>query len=345
VPRYFLDLPEDDVPRPWDPHAGPRPERLDTRYFGGVLRAMEAALDDPELDVYVTFDVERLPAVGPRVVAVVLGDEAARIPRYTDQVRAVFKCYGTRPARGAGPLRHPGLTGLADASQRAVHWIRWLPGGAAHARLRVRRALTGRPCPPPIGVIPLGTFNQLDLPVVPMAERSADLFFAGSVEHAPSLRRRLLDPKTRARREMLAAAERLVRSRPGTRADLRTTPGFKASEAASAEVYSRALMDARVCLAPRGTSVETFRVFEGLRYGCVVVADRLPPHWFYDGAPILQLDRWSALAEAVGPLLDDAAALDAWHARALRWWHERCSEEAVGRSIAACLNRRRAVSG
>jgi hypothetical protein len=341
VPRYFLDLPEDDAPRPWDPHAGPRPERLDTRYFAGVLTAMEAALDDPDLDVFVTFDVRRLPAVGPRVVAIVLGDEAGRIPRYAGDVRAVFKCYGTRPSHGAGPLRDPGLTGLADAAQWAVRWLRWLPGGAAHARRRLGRVLTGRPGPPPVGVIPLGTFNQLDLPVVPMAQRSTDLFFAGSVEHAPSLRRRLLAPKTRARREMLAAAERLARTRPGLRADLRTTPGFKASEAAPADEYSRALMDARVCLAPRGTSVETFRVFEGLRYGCVVASDRLPSHWFYAGAPIVQLDRWSELADAVLPLLGDAAALDAWQARALRWWRERCSEEAVGRHIAACLNRRR----
>ena len=48
-------------------------------------------------------------------------------------------------------------------------------------------------------------------------------------------------------------------------------------------------MDARVCLAPRGASVETFRVLEGLRAGCVVVGERLPGHWFYDGAPVIQL--------------------------------------------------------
>ena len=182
-------------------------------------------------------------------------------------------------------------------------------------------------------VIPLGTFNQLDVELVPIAERPTDLFFAGSVDHHASLRHRLASPKTRARREMLDAVGRLRRERAGLRVDLRLTDGFAASEAADPGEYSRALMGARVCLAPRGTSVETFRVFEGLRCGCVVVADRLPRHWFYDGAPILQLDRWRDLPRALAPL-GDPGALEDHHRRALDWWRTRCSPEVLGRYLA-----------
>jgi hypothetical protein len=337
VPRYFLTLSEDGAPRPWDPHAGPRPERADTRYFGAVLAEMETTLEDLEIDLYLTWDTERLPAYGDRVVAVVLGDEVGRIPAYVGRVRAVFKCYGIRPVLGAGPLRDPSLTGLVSLGQCAVRWLRWLPGGAAHARLELSRRLRGWPASPAIATIPLGTYNQLDVPVVPMAERPTDLFFAGSVEHRPSLRHRL-SPKTRHRRDMLAAVERFRGRRPGLLVDLRLTPGFEASKAGSAATYSQGLMNAKVCLAPRGTSLETFRVFEGLRYGCVVVADRLPRHWFYKGAPMLQLDRWDGLEAAVAPLLDDRRALDRWHVRTMRWWRERCSEAAVGRFMAARLN-------
>jgi hypothetical protein len=338
VPRYFLDLPEDTAPRPWDPRGGPRPERADTRYFGAVFVEMEARLDDPEVDVFLTWDAERLPAYGPRVVAVLLGDEAGRIPRYTGRVRAVFKCYGTRPARPAAGLRRPSLTGAGALAQWAVRWIRWLPGGAAHARMRAGRRLRGRPSPPGIAVIPLGTYNQVDLPVLPIAQRPTDIFFAGSVEHHPTLRHRLASPKTRARREMLAAAARLAARRPGLRLDLRLTPGFDASVAASAEAYSRALMDARACLAPRGTSVETFRVFEGLRAGCVVVAERLPRHWFYDGAPLLQVDRWADLERVLLPVLDSPGELERRHSAALESWRARCSPAAVGSFIAERLN-------
>jgi len=338
MPRYFLDLPGDQSPRPWDPHAGPRPERADTRYFGGVFREMERTLARRDIDIYLTWDVDRLPAYGARVVAVVLGDEVGRIPRYSGRVRAVFKAYGTRPALGAGPLRDPSATGLLDLAQYTLRWLRWMPGGAVHARLLVGRKLRRRPGPPAISTIPLGTFNQLELPIVPIEERSTDVFFAGSVEHVSSFRGRVASAKAHARREMLAAVEQLGRHRPGLRVDVCLTPGFGASAAAPRGDYSRDLMNARICLAPRGTSVETFRVLEGLRYGCVVVGERLPRHWFYTGGPILQLDRWTELENAIRPVLDDPAELRRYHHRALAWWRDRCSEEAVGRFLADRLN-------
>lgn len=338
MPRYFLDLPEDDTPRPWDPHAGPRPERPDTRYFGAVFTEMEQRLDDPDIDVFLTWDVERLPAYGASVVAVVLGDEVGQIPRYADRVRAVFKCYGTHPVLGSGPLRDPSLKGLLALAQYGVRWVKWLPGGAAHGRRLVRRRLRGAPAGPPVVTIPVGTCNQLDLPVVPIGERSKDLFFAGSLEHQDSLRDRLGTPKTRARRECFEAAETLGRRRPDLRLDLRVTHGFDASVAMSPDVYSHALMDAKVCLAPRGTATETWRIFEGLRYGCAVVADRLPDNRFFAGAPILQIDRWSGLEATLAPLLDNPGALADWHARALAWWRDRCSEPALAGYITEALN-------
>jgi hypothetical protein len=336
--QYFLDLPERSTPLRWDPHAGPRPERADTRYFGAVLREMESRLHDPDIVVHLTWDAERLPEYGNRVVAVVLGDEVGRIPRYVGRVRAVFKCYGTRPTLGTAPLREPSLTGLLDLAQYAVRWLRWLPGGVAHSRLLLGRRLRGRPTPPPVSVIPLGTFNLLDLPLIPIDDRPTDVFFAGSVEHRASVRHRLGSPKTRARTEMLAAVERLRRHRPDRHVDLRVTSGFTASEAASPMEYSRALMNSRICLAPRGTSRETFRIFEGLRCGCVVVGERLPRHWFYRGGPVVELDRWNDLDDAIGPLLDDPAEVRRQHARALAWWRDHCSEAAVGRFIAERVN-------
>lgn len=337
LPRYFLDLPEDRVARPWDPHAGARPERPDTRYFAGVFREMEPLLRDPEIEVHLTWDGERLPSYGSRVVAVLLRDDGGRLPRYVDRVKAVFKCYGTNPTLGTGPFRNPGITGLTELAQYGLRWARWLPGGFAHARMRALRRRRGLPPPAPVSTIPLGTFNQLDLPFLPMSQRPTDVFFAGSVEHGASLRRRMT-PKTRARREMLSAVRALRLSCPELRIDVRVTSGFQASAEASALAYSRGLMDARVCLAPRGTSVETFRVLEGLRAGCVVVSERLPNHWFYRGAPLLQVDNWGQLDAVLAPIFAESTGMERFQAQARTWWRERCSEAAIGRFLAERLN-------
>lgn len=327
MPRYFLDLPGMSAPVAWDPHAGPRPERADTRYFGAAFTHMERALDDPDVDVYLTWDVRRLPSYGDRVVAVVLGDEGGRIPLYLDRVRAVFKCYGTRPAPG----------GLADLARSSLHWLRWLPGAGALARQRIAARAGHGPAPAPVLPIPLGTYNQLDLPVLPIERRHTDVFFAGSLEHASSALHRLVSPKVRARREMLGALEWVGRARPDLRIDVRVTAGFGASRDAPSQEYSHALMEARVCLAPRGTSPETFRFFEGLRCGCVVITGPLPDHWFYRDAPVVRLDRWRDLPRAL-TLLQDPEELAGRHAAALAWWQERCSEAAVGRYLAERLN-------
>ena len=188
-------------------------------------------------------------------------------------------------------------------------------------------------------LIPLGTYNQVELPVVPIGERPTDLFFAGSVEHDGGVRYRLASPKARSRRDMLAAVEELARRRPGLRTDIRLTEGFSSSEDA-ADGYSQALMDARVCLAPRGNSAETFRVLEGLRAGCVVVSERLPPFWFYEGGPMLQIDSWSQLGRRGGSRCSTTRR--SWRGstrRASPGGGRRCSEEALGRLMAERLNR------
>jgi hypothetical protein len=136
-------------------------------------------------------------------------------------------------------------------------------------------------------------------------------------------------PKQIARAEMLAAIEVYRAAHPAARIDVRLTSDYWTSIHDDSEAYSRALMNSRICLAPRGANVETFRVFEGLRYGCVVVCEPLPDTWYYRGAPIVQLRRWRDLGGALDDLLADPAGLEQRHRAALDFWQERCSEVAV----------------
>jgi hypothetical protein len=101
--------------------------------------------------------------------------------------------------------------------------------------------------------------------------------------------------------------------------------------------YTEIMADTKIALTPRGSSVETYRLFEAMRQGCVVICDRLLPHWFYVGCPAVQIDDWGNLGAEVKALAADPERLADLHRRSLAWWEEKLSERAVAQVIARCL--------
>jgi len=143
--------------------------------------------------------------------------------------------------------------------------------------------------------------------------------------------RRLPSAKTVSRRAMLAALP------PSPH--VRTTESFGESLAAGAQDYADELGRTKVLLAPRGGSVETFRFYEGMLAGCVVITEPLPPFWFYESAPAVVIRDWKTLPAVLDRLLGDRVELERRSAAALEWWDERLSPRAVGRYMARCLNK------
>jgi hypothetical protein len=335
--RYFVCLEGGAAPIPWDLSDEDDVPRLDCVYFGRALRRMEPRLRSERLTFYLTWDIEALPTYGDDVVALVLGDEDSHRPRYADDVLAVFKCYGARPPIGSNPLRQRTRLSTLILAQDLRRHLRHV-GDDLRAG---RRVLAGRRLQR-VEHIPLGYYNQLDLPLTEFDARSTSVLFAGSLElreRSPlSPRHWLRMPKPVARQQMLEAVRRFEQRRPEASVSVRLTPTFLSTTRADADAYSRELMDAKVCLVPRGASVETFRYFEALRYGCVVVCERLPSTWFYDGSPAVVVDRWNELPAVLERLLADPGALRERHAASLAWWRERCSEDALGAFMAGRLN-------
>jgi hypothetical protein len=340
---YLIDLGDGSPASAWDPRELDDPPRADCVFFGRAFLAMERLLDRGARTVVLTWDVERLPVTGPEVVAVVIGDEASRRPPYAESAGHVFKCYGARPRIGGELLRSPSplsaLIFLEDARRR----VRALPDDRRLLFRAVAARLGRAAAPARVHEIPLGYYNQLDIPLKPFERRETSVFFAGSVATELSGRsgrrgRHLQPPRVVSRRQMLEAVSRFERRRPDLRTVVRVTPGFASATREGALAYSEALMDARVCLSPRGGSAETFRFFEALRYGCVVVGEALPRRWFYEGAPVVTVRRWHRLPAVLESLLDDPEGLRERHLASLAWWRERCSEEAVGAYMAERLN-------
>lgn len=347
--RYFVCLSYADHPDPlrWNPWA----EESDhvPRYFQRALREMDRCLQSGEgLTFYLTWNLDALPSYGPGVVAVVMGDEWGHVPAYAHRVLATFKCYGARPAPGVSLRTRPFHLGGLLALKTVRMYASYLPGALRYWWRHSRGAS-------PIHPIPLGYGNQVALPVRAFSERSVDVFFAGSLKPGTvgegGLGKWLHSPKDVSRREMVGVLRDLER-RPGRpRVHIQTSERFvlnaleygltKPGEVLEGTQYSEAMMNAKICVVPRGTSPETFRFYEGLRYGCVLITERLPARRFYTGAPVIQLDDWRALPRVVDRLLDDPAELQRRHEAGLNWWRTHCSEEATGAFIAQEVERLR----
>ncbi|HHP7244323.1 MAG TPA: exostosin domain-containing protein [Elainellaceae cyanobacterium] len=240
--------------------------------------------------------------------------------------------------------------------KQARNYAHYLPGWIYYvqrtARRRFSHLLQGTAAQvTPMYDCPLGYGNQLDLPIRPIQDRPTDIFFAGSVEHRDgrsTIHDWISNPKSLARNTMLDNIEVLLEQRSDVSIDLAISSAFVLNalhygkkidgRVLDRTAYSESMMNAKICLIPRGTSPETFRFFEAIRYGCVLVTETLPSRWFYDRSPAIQVSNWDDMPEIVSQLLDDPSRLVTKQQEALKWWDEVCSPEAVGRYFAERIN-------
>jgi hypothetical protein len=167
-------------------------------------------------------------------------------------------------------------------------------------------------------------------PAVPeIVERPVDVGFRGSVGGG-----KRYAPKAISRRKMLSTLKRMSR---GLVVDCDAIQSFVASYSRDPSVYAQSLLETKICLAPRGGSVETFRAFEGALAGCVLITEPLPPAWFYAALPRVELRSWSRLPEAVDELRSHPALMASMSRAARDWALNVVSPDAIGGWIAKCL--------
>jgi hypothetical protein len=150
----------------------------------------------------------------------------------------------------------------------------------------------------------------------PLRERGLDVFFNGQSGH---------------RADFFAAALPL-NDRTDLTARIANSGMFRGGMPPSE--FAGLLADTKIALCPRGISHESFRLYEAMRLGCVIIAARQMPTWFTIGWPIIEVDDWTGIEALVDGLLADEARLEDLSQRTLAWWRDRCCPEAVGRYIA-----------
>lgn len=340
--RYFVIWPDSSAPLrelsgPSDTSAG----IPDIRYALAVLAELEPLLKGPTRHFYFTKDPDRLPEYGGHVVVMLLLEERCKVPAYALQVGAVVRNMSDRPYLGFR---------LRPTSPKLISTS--LFEYARDYALRKRSIARVRKDPPQVLTrpniirIPLGYQSQQILPQLSMSERTLDTFFAGDTA-TPFLRnnyRYWIPPtKTVTRRQLWNVLDALRRSgewnivlndvRPDSPAPLQSSP-----TALDYQSYSGLMMNSRICVAPRGSNWESYRFYEGLRAGCLVITSPFRNEPFLRGAPVITVDSWSQLPQLLRRYARDTETLEQYRLASLAWWNDHCSETVIARQLAAQLN-------
>jgi hypothetical protein len=301
---------------------------IDLRYFGRVFGIVDQQLPAAGVHVLATDDMTGpLPVTGPHVVVLCLNDEFARTPRYAFDVGLVVKPYGVRRRPYlARPAPLVAAQEVAVQLRRLAYLSRAAVGTVVHRH---------RPC---VVDVPLGVRALYHRDFVPFAERRYDVMFAGSLVNEPGEEaRKIPTQKVRSRRAFLDQLARTQQAMPDVAFSVRTVPShWTAMQSVGA--YLDELMQSRIVLCPRGSSLETYRFFEALRFGCVPVYEALPRRSYYRGSPAVQCADWSKLPDALRQLCADPVALRERHEAALRWYEGHVAPAAVAATITAAIS-------
>ncbi len=310
------------------------------RYPLAVLGEAESGVQDSGLHFYLTKDPNELPEYGPHVVAVLLQEERCKIPAYALHVRAVVRNLHSLPFPGFRPKlsfnRLSAVLSFEYARDWALHYRSRLALRSPHPAWPARLHTIPR-----IVTIPLGYHSQDELPQIPMQDRTLDSFFAGELatKLPPTTYRYWVSTSKAEARKQLWRVLQQVKRDSEWRIDLDNIGvGEIVSRAAQFNTYSQKMMNSRICLAPRGTMAETYRLYEGLRAGCLVITNRLPDEPFLRGAPVIQVDHWNELPALLRKYARDIDALEKFREASLAWWQNHCHEKIIGPQVAHFLN-------
>lgn len=201
-----------------------------------------------------------------------------------------------------------------------------------------------------IFALPLGYASSVPhLPVLPISERKYNVCFLGCPQKNRIQFSTVLSELVRRTYPHSVRDGKVPQVAAGVRQEIlcdlsaafpnsciRFTSGF--SRGLDRASYGAILRDSKIALCPGGwKSNETYRHFEAMRAGCVLISDPLPETRLYRNAPIVQITNWQRLEEIVLELLESPERMRELQRLTLAWWEDVCSEKATAACIRAQL--------
>tara|TARA_B100001113_G_scaffold353311_1_gene357136 strand:- start:3938 stop:4762 length:825 start_codon:yes stop_codon:yes gene_type:complete len=102
--------------------------------------------------------------------------------------------------------------------------------------------------------------------------------------------------------------------------------------------YNWTINNTKIIFAPTGSaSLETFRFYEGMMSGCMVISIKQPNVSFYDKAPYIKVREWNEILPAVTNILNDLSVIEKYSSEAQDWYNKHCSPEGLAEYMMKAL--------
>ena len=166
-----------------------------------------------------------------------------------------------------------------------------------------------------VSPLPLGCLEGFVNQDIPITKRTKDWSWMGQ-----------FDPYTRV--NFRQAVDRLQGERPNYNSHVLWYEGWNNGDAIDS--YCDVMNDTKIALVPIGSgSKESFRFFEAMCAGCIVINVGMPQTPMYNAAPAFPMDAgWAELTRTVDFILGREEEVLEYHSNAAKLWYEHfCSPE------------------
>lgn len=105
------------------------------------------------------------------------------------------------------------------------------------------------------------------------------------------------------------------------------------------EDYNFILRNSKIALCPKGwVNTETFRLYEAMKWGCVVISEELPDRSYYKDIPIIKVKDWREGLKISNELINNKTKLEEMSKRNLQYYKDNLSPQATANLIVDKLN-------
>jgi hypothetical protein len=315
------------------------PDHVGLEYLFRIAFHLEKLTVEQNFKFIITGNLKELPEYGKHIIVLTMWDEWCRPPFYAHKVGYVLSTYGfqfsnytSKPYISQYNLIKLFKTVWIQYNRLPYVFNYWLKTAFSKGEKNLLE-------------IPLGYYKHEKVPFQDIMERPIDVHFAGSIYAtgekyknpiAKFFKALITSPRNYARQKLVTALGEIQVKYPQFNIINRCFNGF--AKGLNRYEYSLEMMHTKICLAPRGSSLETYRLFEAMRSGCVVIADKQPQKWYYDTVPAVFVEDWSELEKIIMHILNDPQELKMLSEQSLLWWKSEAAPMAVATYIFEMLN-------